>query len=188
MIKSITLPMTYEEAKTLHSGECVLITGVLYTARDAAHSRLIDVINKGESLPIPIENQGIYYVGPSPTRPGNVIGACGPTTSYRMDDLTVPLLEKGLRVMIGKGERSEEVVEAMKRYGAVYLAATGGAGALLATTVKNVQVVAYEDLGAEAIHRLEVEKFPAVVVIDSFGVNAYDVQRKKYKRENGDGL
>jgi len=180
-IKKIDLPLNEEIVKSLKAGDNVLLTGELYTGRDAAHKRLIEALDRGEELPMPIENQTIYYVGPAPAKPGEVIGSAGPTTSYRMDDLTLPLLKRGLRGMIGKGQRADKVVEGMKTYGAVYFAAIGGAGALIANTIVEKEIVAYEDLGAEAIHRLVVKDFPAIVVIDSDGNNLYRTEREKYR-------
>lgn len=180
--RSIQTPLTLETVKTLKAGDQVLISGTIYTGRDAAHMRLNESLSKGETLPFELENQIIYYVGPAPAKPGEVIGSAGPTTSYRMDGLTVPLLEKGLRGMIGKGSRSVEVVEGMKQYGAVYFAAIGGAGALIANSVKSCKVIAYEDLGAEAIHELQVVDFPAIVVIDMEGNDLYQSERAKYAK------
>ena len=172
---SITLntPITRDVAKSLKSGDRVLISGTIYTARDAAHKRLIESIEKGETLPVDIENIAIYYAGPSPAKPGQVIGSCGPTTSGRMDAYAPTLISLGQTVMIGKGERSDSVVEAMKKNGAVYLAAIGGAGALISKCITDADVIAYDDLGAEAIRRLAVKDFPAIVVIDSKGNNLY---------------
>ncbi len=177
-------PLTFDKVKGLKAGDSVLITGTIYTGRDAAHQRLIDALNNGEVLPFDVKDQIIYYVGPAPAKPGAVIGSAGPTTSYRMDDLTVPLLERGLRGMIGKGKRNETVVEGMKTYGALYFAAIGGAGALIADSIKASTIIAYEDLGPEAIRRLEVVDFPAVVVIDSEGSNMYETERAKYKKKD----
>ncbi len=178
----ITTPLSMEQVRNLKSGDQVLISGIIYTGRDQAHIRLNASIEKGEPLPFDLEGQVIYYVGPAPAKPGDVIGSAGPTTSYRMDDLTVPLLERGLRGMIGKGSRSEKVAEGMKTYGAVYFAAIGGAGALIASTVKESRVIAYEDLGAEAIHELKVVDFPAIVVLDMQGNDLYETERKKYEK------
>lgn len=182
-LKKINLPLNDELVKSLKAGDNVLLSGQLYTGRDAAHKRLVEAIDAGKTLPMPIENQTIYYVGPAPAKPGEIIGSAGPTTSYRMDDLTLPLLERGLKGMIGKGERADKVIEGMKRYGAVYFAAIGGAGALIASSIIEKEVIAYEDLGAEAIHRLVVKDFPAIVVIDSEGRNLYKTEREKYKGE-----
>ena len=181
-IKKIETPMTYEKVKTLKAGDMVEITRIIYTGRDAAHKRLCDGLAKGEKMPFDLKDSVIYYVGPAPAKPGAVIGSAGPTTSYRMDDLTLPLLEAGLRGMIGKGTRSKEVIEAMVRTGAVYFAAIGGAGALIADTIKEAEIIAYGDLGTEAVRRLRVEGFPATVVIDSYGNNSYVTEREKYKR------
>lgn len=175
----IKIPLTLEVVKKLHAGDRVEISGVIYTARDAAHKRTIGR-SKGEvDISSLLEGQIIYYAGPAPARPGRVIGSCGPTTSSRMDPWTVPLLRMGLRGMIGKGERGPEVVDAMKKYGAVYFAATGGAGALLSTFVRKAQVIAYSDLGPEAIYRLEVKNFPVICAIDCHGNNLYDQWKVK---------
>lgn len=178
----VQTPFTAEMASRLKAGDQVLISGKIYTGRDAAHMRMIEALNAGEALPLDLQDQMIYYVGPAPAKPGDVIGSAGPTTSYRMDKLTVPLLEKGLRGMIGKGVRSQEVIEGMKAHQAVYFAAIGGAGALIASTVKASKVIAYEDLGPEAIHELLVEDFPAVVVIDSQGNDLYASEKIKYRQ------
>lgn len=177
----ISTPLNVTTCQKLKAGDQVLITGKIYTARDAAHLRLVALIEKGETLPIDFDGQVIYYAGPSPVRPNAVIGACGPTTSYRMDDLTKPLLDKGLKGMIGKGDRSASVVEAMKKSNAVYFAAIGGAGALISSCIKSNTVVAFEDLGPEALRCLEVVDFPAIVVIDSKGINLYKTEPDKYK-------
>jgi fumarate hydratase subunit beta len=184
MAKPIELvpPLSTDMISGLRAGDRVVVTGQLYTARDAAHKRLVDLIASGKEIPIPIEGQMIYYVGPSPAPPGRVIGAAGPTTSYRMDPYTPKLLELGLKGMIGKGKRSKEVIDAMVRFKAVYLAAIGGAGALMAQAVKEVQVVAYEDLGPEAIRRLTVHKLPAVVVNDILGNDLYAEGQKAYRQ------
>ena len=181
-IKHISTPLTQEKLKDLKSGDSVLISGTMYTGRDAAHARLVDAINKGEKLPFDPKDAIIYYVGPAPTKPGNVIGSAGPTTSYRMDDLTVPLLELGLTGMIGKGLRSQTVIDSMKKNGAIYFAAIGGAGALIANTIKECEIIAFEDLGPEAVRKLTVVDFPAVVVIDCEGNNLYETERKKYQK------
>lgn len=166
-------PLTIEKVKKLRVGDRVRISGTIYTARDASHKRLIEILKNGGKLPIPLKNQIIYYTGPTPTRPGRVIGSCGPTTSSRMDSYTIPLLKKGLRGMIGKGERSREIREAVKKYQAVYFVATGGAGALLAQYIKKAEVIAYPALGPEAIYKIEVEDFPAIVAIDTKGKNFF---------------
>jgi len=181
-IKHISTPLTQEKLKDLKSGDSVLISGTMYTGRDAAHQRLVDAINNGDELPFDPKDAIIYYVGPAPTKPGNVIGSAGPTTSYRMDDLTVPLLELGLTGMIGKGLRSQTVIDSMKKNGAIYFAAIGGAGALIANTIKECEIIAFEDLGPEAVRKLTVVDFPAVVVIDSEGNNLYETERKKYQK------
>lgn len=177
---SIKAPLTTEVAKTLRAGDSCLISGVIYTARDAAHKRLCDLIAKGEQLPIDVKDSIIYFVGPTPAKPGQAIGSAGPTTSYRMDAYSPILIEKGLTGMIGKGKRGPEVIEAMKAHGAVYFGAIGGCGALLSKCIKKAEVVAYDDLGAEAIRRLEVEDFPAIVVIDTLGNNLYETGRAQY--------
>ena len=175
-------PLRNEEVEKLKRGDRVLISGVVYTGRDAAHKRLIDLLKAGKDLPFDIRGQIIYYVGPAPAKPGQILGSAGPTTSYRMDAYSPALIEKGLKGMIGKGMRSEAVKEAMKKYKAVYFAATGGAGALLAKRVKKAEIVAYEDLGPEAIRRLEVEDLPVIVVNDVRGNDLYIEGEKKYKK------
>ena len=174
--------LTDDDVVNLRIGDRVSISGIIYTARDAAHKRLVELIDEGKELPFDIRNQIIYYVGPSPARPGMPIGSCGPTTSYRMDVYTPKLLAKGLRAAIGKGNRSESVIEALKQYKAVYFAATGGAAALLAKAVKKAEIVAYEDLGAEAIMRLEVENFPVVVANDIYGNDLFKEGVAKYEK------
>lgn len=178
----ITTPLTDEIISNLKSGDEVLISGTIYTARDAAHKKLVDSINSGESLPFDIKNAIIYYVGPSPKKPGDVIGSAGPTTSYRMDAYTPTLLDLGLKGMIGKGSRNKNVVESIKKNHAVYFAAIGGAGALISSTIKSSEVIAYEELGPEAVHKLTVEDFPAIVVLDSSGNDLYIIEREKYKK------
>lgn len=175
-------PLSDVDVEKLKSGDKVLLNGVIYTGRDAAHKRLLDLIKEGKPLPIDIKGQVIYYVGPAPAKPGQVIGSAGPTTSGRMDTYSPKLMEMGLKGMIGKGMRKKEVVEAMKKYKAVYFAATGGAGALLAKAIKKAEVVAYEDLGPEAISRLEVEDFPVTVVNDTKGNDLYEEGMHKYAR------
>lgn len=174
MEKHIKLPLTQADAETLKAGDYVYLTGELYTARDAAHKRMQETLDAGGSLPFEIAGQTIYYMGPSPARQGRVIGSAGPTTSSRMDKYTPRLLDLGLRGMVGKGKRSAEVIAAMQRNHAVYFAAVGGAGALLSKCVTKAEVVAYADLGTEAVRRLTVEDFPAIVVIDSEGTNLYE--------------
>lgn len=166
-------PLTIEKVKKLRVGDRIRISGTIYTARDASHRRLIEILKKKGKLPIPLKDQIIYYTGPTPNRPGRVIGSCGPTTSFRMDPCTIPLLKKGLRGMIGKGERSQEIREAMKGYQTIYFVALGGAGALLAQYVKKAEVIAYRDLGPEAIYKLEIEDFPAIVAIDIKGKSLF---------------
>jgi len=165
-------------------GTRVTISGVIYTARDAAHHRLIQALDRGEELPFDLKGQTLYYMGPSPARAGQVIGSAGPTTSSRMDKYTPKLLAAGIKATIGKGSRSTEVREAIKKYKAVYLVATGGAGALLARAIKEVEVIAYEELGAEAIRRLTVENFPAIVANDIYGEDLFEQGRAKYKKKN----
>lgn len=180
MRKRITMPLTKEIVEDLRAGDSVLLTGIIYTARDAAHKRLVELLEEGKRLPFDIENQAIYYVGPTPAKEGQPIGSAGPTTSYRMDAYTPQLLAKGLKGMIGKGMRSNEVIEAMKEFGAVYFGAIGGAAALTAKCVKSAEVIAYEDLGAEAIRKLYVEDLPLVVVIDAKGNNYYEIGQQEY--------
>lgn len=175
-------PLTDEDVKRLKIGDRVLLNGVIYTGRDAAHKRLSDLLKEGKEFPFDIRGQIIYYVGPTPARPGQVFGSAGPTTSYRMDAYAPALIEKGLKGMIGKGMRSDAVKEAMKEHRAVYFAATGGAGALLAKKVKKAEVVAYEDLGPEAIRRLEVEDLPVIVINDIRGNDLYIEGEKKYRK------
>ena len=175
-------PLTDADLEKLRAGDKVLLNGVIYTGRDAAHKRLFDLLQEGKPLPVDLKGQVIYYVGPAPAKPGQVIGSAGPTTSGRMDAYSPKLMETGLKGMIGKGMRRKEVVEAMKKFKAVYFAATGGAGALLAKAVKKAQVVAYEDLGPEAINRLEVEDFPVIVVNDTKGNDLYEEGMRKYAR------
>ncbi len=179
-MKVLHTPLSREDARALRCGESCLITGTIYTARDAAHKRLCELAAKGEPLPFDIEGAIIYFVGPTPAKPGQVIGSAGPTTSYRMDAYSPALIALGQTGMIGKGKRGEAVVDAMRRYGAVYLGAIGGLGALLGKCVKKAEVIAYPDLGAEAVRRLEVENFPVVVVIDSEGNNLYELGRRAY--------
>lgn len=176
----ITTPLTEEKTKSLKVGDTVLISGTIYTARDAAHKRLVELLDKGEKLPIDVKDAVIYYVGPTPAKPGMALGSAGPTTSYRMDPYAPRLLDQGLKGMIGKGLRGPEVVDAMKRNKAVYFAAIGGAAALIGKAVKKAELVAYEDLGSEAIRKLEVEDLPVVVVIDAEGNNLYEIGQKQY--------
>lgn len=180
MEKRINLPITREIVKDIKAGDACLLSGVIYTARDAAHKRLVELAEKGEPLPFDIKDATIYYVGPTPAKPGAVIGSAGPTTSYRMDAYSPTLIALGETGMIGKGKRGPEVVEAMKKYGAVYFAAIGGAGALLSSCIKKADIVCYEDLGAEAVRRLEVEDLPVVAVIDCEGNDLYRQGRREY--------
>jgi fumarate hydratase subunit beta len=179
---NIISPIKEEIIEKLVVGTRVTISGVIYTARDAAHHRIIQALERGEELPFEIEGQTIYYMGPSPARAGQVIGAAGPTTSGRMDKYTPRLLAAGIKAIIGKGSRSPEVRQAIKKHKAVYLVATGGAGALLARTVKEVEVIAYEELGAEAIRRLTVENFPTIVANDIHGEDLFEQGKAKYKK------
>jgi len=187
MSKQVRLipPVTDELIKTLVMGDQVLVNGVIYTARDAAHKRLMELLEAGKELPVDFQGQILYYVGPSPARPGRVIGAAGPTTSYRMDSYTPTLLKLGLKAMIGKGRRAPEVIAAMVEHKAVYLGATGGAGALISQCIKEARVVAFPELGPEAIHRLVVEDLPAIVVNDCQGRDLYDAGVKAYARGAG---
>lgn len=179
---NITSPFDEATIDKLHAGDLVAISGTIYTARDAAHKRLIDSLNNEIPLPFDLQGQTIYYMGPSPSRPGQIIGSCGPTTSGRMDAFTPALLRAGLRAIIGKGKRSLEVIESIKNNHAVYLVTYGGAGALLAKSVRRAEIVAYSELGAESIMRLEVESFPAVVANDAHGGNLFEEQIAKYRR------
>ena len=174
MEKHITTPITEEITKTLHSGDYVYITGTIYVARDAAHKRMIEALDRGEELPIDIKDATIYYMGPSPAREGRPIGSAGPTTATRMDKYAPTLLDLGEKAIIGKGKRSKEVIDAIIRNKAVYFAAVGGAGALLSKCIKKSEVICYDDLGAEAIRKLYVENFPVIVVIDREGSNLYE--------------
>lgn len=172
-MKRIQLPLTDDVIKELHAGDSVLISGSVITGRDAAHKRLYELIEKGEPLPVDIQGEVIYYVGPAPAKPGHAVGPAGPTSSYRMDKYTPALLDRGLKGMIGKGARNSEVIDSMVKNGAVYFAAIGGAAALISKSIKKSEVLAYEDLGTEAIYRFEVEDFPAIVVIDSKGESVF---------------
>ena len=179
----LTTPLTDEAIARLHAGDKVTITGVIYVGRDAAHKRLVAALDAGDPLPFDPQGQIIYYMGPSPARPGRPIGAAGPTTSGRMDPYAPRLMEVGLKGMIGKGNRAKPVRDAMQKYKAVYLGAIGGAGALIAKSIKSAEVIAYDDLGAEALRRLEVEDFPAIVIDDIYGGDAYEDGVKQYSRE-----
>ncbi|QFJ54193.1 Fe-S-containing hydro-lyase [Pseudobutyrivibrio xylanivorans] len=180
MEQKIQTPITSEITSKLHSGDYCYISGEIYVARDAAHKRMNEALNKGEELPIPIENCTIYYMGPSPARDGRPIGSAGPTTASRMDKYAPRLLDLGLKAMIGKGKRTPEVIEAIKRNNGVYFAAVGGAGALLSKCIKSSEVICYDDLGAEAIRKLYVEDFPVIVVVDSQGNNLYETAIKEF--------
>jgi len=179
----ITTPLSEAKARELKAGDIVLISGVIYAARDAAHKKMVEALERGEKLPVDFTGQVVYYVGPSPARPGQSIGSAGPTTSGRMDGYTPKMLEQGLRGMIGKGYRTPAVVEAMKKHGVVYFAATGGAGALIAKAIKKYEVLAYGELGPEALAAMTVEDFPVIVVIDSEGNNFYEAGQKQYRQE-----
>ena len=184
MARHITAPITKETAKTLHAGDYVYITGTIYTARDAAHKRMQETLQRGEALPLDMKENVIYYMGPSPAREGRPIGSAGPTTASRMDKYAPELLDLGLGAMIGKGKRSQEVKDAIVRNGSVYFAAVGGAGALLSKCILSSEVIAYDDLGTEAIRKLQVKDFPVIVVIDSEGNNLYETAILDYKRES----
>lgn len=180
MEQHIQAPLSAEDAKKLRAGDYVYLTGTIYTARDAAHKRMSESLKRGETLPFDMAHNVIYYMGPSPARDGRPIGSAGPTTASRMDKYTPALLDLGLTGMIGKGKRSGEVKEAIIRNGAVYFAAVGGAGALLSRSIQSSELIAYDDLGTEAVRRLEVENFPVIVVIDSEGNNLYETAIKEY--------
>ena len=181
-IIKITAPLDIKEIVNLRAGDFINITGNIYAARDAAHKRFFELIEKGEKLPIDLKGQIIFYAGPTPTKPGHSCGSVGPTTSYRMDPYTPELLERGLKGMIGKGLRSKEVMKSIKKNKAIYFAAIGGAAALIAKSIKKSEVIAYEDLGAEAVFRFYVENFPAIVVVDSAGKNLYETEPPKYRK------
>ena len=181
-IIKLTTPLKNEDIEKLKIGDKVLITGVIYTGRDAAHKRLLDLVKEGKPLPFDVKGQIIYYVGPSPSKPGDPIGSAGPTTSYRMDAYSPKLIELGLKGMVGKGNRAQPVIEAMKKHKAVYFGATGGAGALIAKSIKKADIIAYEDLGPEAIRRMEVVDFPVIVINDVKGNDLYEEGAKKYRK------
>ncbi len=183
MIKKVRLPATDKTLEELKAGDNILLTGVMYVARDAAHKRMVEALDKGKPLPFDIKGQTIYFMGPTPAKPGQPIGSAGPTTSGRMDAYSPRLIAWGLKVMIGKGIRSPAVKEAMKKYKAVYLAAIGGTGALISKSIKKSEVIAYEELGAEAILRLEVEDFPATVINDIYGGDLYQEGKARYRIE-----
>jgi len=178
---NLTTPLSEEDVRQLKAGDVVNLTGIIYTARDAAHKRLVELIEKGEELPFELEGSVIYFVGPTPPKPGDPIGSAGPTTSYRMDSYSPTMLKHGSRGMIGKGKRSQEVKDACKEYGGVYFGATGGAGALLGKRIKSAEVIAYEELGPEAVRRLEVEGFPVTVINDTYGNDLYQMGREQYE-------
>lgn len=182
MKHKIKTPLTRESVDCLKAGDMVEISGIVYTARDAAHKKLMSLIESGKELPFDVNNQLIYYVGPCPSPTGRVIGSAGPTTSGRMDYYTPKLIELGLTGMIGKGQRSKEVIDAMVKYGAVYFGAVGGAGALISKSIQSQEVIAFDELGTEAIRKLTVINFPAIVVIDRFGGNLYDTGRSRYAK------
>ncbi len=181
MAKRVALPLTVETLKELKAGDNVLLTGVMYVARDAAHKRMVEALDQGKPPPFDIKGQTIYYMGPTPARPGRVIGSAGPTTSGRMDVYTPRLIAAGLRGMVGKGMRSPAVKDALKKYQAVYLAAVGGTGALISKSIKRSEVIAYEELGTEAICRIEVEDFPVTVINDIYGSDLYQEGKAKYR-------
>jgi len=181
MVKKVRLPLTDKTLEGLKAGDNILLTGTMYVGRDAAHKRIIEALDKGKPLPFDVKGQVIYFMGPSPARPGQPIGSAGPTTSGRMDSYSPRLIAEGLKGMIGKGMRSQEVKDAMKKHKAVYLAAIGGAGALISKTIKKSEVIAYDELGAEAIRRLEVEDFPATVVNDIYGGDLYQEGKARYR-------
>jgi fumarate hydratase subunit beta len=181
IVRKITLPLSDEVLETLHAGNELLLTGVMYVGRDAAHKRMVETLEAGGSLPVDLKDQVIYFMGPTPARPGKAIGSAGPTSSYRMDTYSPRLMAEGLKGMIGKGMRSGEVKEAMKKYKAVYLGAIGGAGALISSSIKKVDVVAYDDLGPEALRRIEVHHFPATVINDIYGGDLYEKGRAQFR-------
>jgi fumarate hydratase subunit beta len=183
MAVHLTAPLSTEDVKSLHAGDSVLLSGVVYTARDAAHERMAKAVERGESLPVSLNGQTLYYAGPTPTPPGQAVGAIGPTTSTRMDAYTPLLLSLGLRAMIGKGSRSPEVIAAMQRYPSVYFAAIGGAAALMARCVTSCEVVAYEDLGTESIKKLTLKDLPLIVAVDCYGVDYYELGQQSYLNE-----
>lgn len=182
MAKIVNLPLNDETVRDLKAGDRVLLNGIMYTGRDAAHKRIAELINKNEELPMDIKNQTIYYVGPCPAKPGQAIGSAGPTTSGRMDAYAPLLMDHGLKGMIGKGLRNKQVVDSIIKNNAVYFAAIGGAGALLAEAIKEAEVIAFPDLGAEAIYRLKVENFPVTVIIDNQGNDLYKIGKEQYKK------
>lgn len=182
MKKTVTTPLTRDEVGKLKAGDQVMLSGEVYTSRDAGHARMVKMLEEGKPLPFDVKDAVIYYVGPSPAKPGEVIGSAGPTTSYRMDPFAPMMIEAGMTGMIGKGNRNEAVVSAMKTHGAVYFAAVGGAAALIASSIEAAEVIAFEDLGTEALRRLKVKNFPCIVVIDSEGNNLYETEKEKYRK------
>ncbi len=181
MVKKVKLPLTDDILKDLKSGDDVLLNGVIYVARDAAHKRIVEALDRGQDLPFDVQGQTVYFMGPSPAKPGQVIGSAGPTTSGRMDSYSPRLIAAGLKGMIGKGNRSQAVKEAMKKHRAVYFAAIGGAGALISKSIKKAEVIAYDELGAEAVRRLEVEDFPVTVINDIYGGDLYQEGKARYR-------
>ena len=182
MVRKVELPLTDDTVRELKAGDSVLLTGTMYVARDAAHRRMVAALDRGERLPFDISGQTIFYMGPSPAPPGKVIGSAGPTTSGRMDNYTPRLIEKGLKGMIGKGMRSQPVKDAIMKFKAVYFGAVGGAGAVISRSIRNAKVIAYDDLGAEAIRKIEVENFPAVVINDVYGADLYEDGKAAYRK------
>ena len=181
MVKKVKLPLTDETLKDLKAGDDVLLNGVIYVARDAAHKRMVEALDRGQDLPFDVQGQTVYFMGPSPAKPGQVIGSAGPTTSGRMDSYSPRLIAAGLKGMIGKGNRSQAVKEAMTKHRAVYFAAIGGAGALISKSIKKAEVIAYDELGAEAVRRLEVEDFPVTVINDIYGGDLYQEGKARYR-------
>ena len=181
MPKLINLPLSERDIADLKAGDNVFLKGVLFTARDAAHKKMVEALDNGQPLPFELKGQTIYYMGPTPAKPGNVIGSAGPTSSYRMDNYTLRLMEAGLKAMIGKGQRTQAVLDAIKKYKAVYFAAIGGTGALISKSIKKDQIIAYTELGAEAVRKLEVENFPVTVINDIYGGDLYQQGKAKYK-------
>ena len=182
-VKRIQLPLSLEDIKSLRAGDKVELTGVIYTGRDAAHKRLVELLEKNEKLPIDVNGGAIYYVGPTPAKPGRAIGSAGPTSSYRMDPYAEPLLKEGLKVMIGKGPRSDEYKEVLKKYNAIYLSAIGGAAASISEAIKKCDLICYEDLGAEAIYRLEVDGFFGIVTYDTLGNDLFEEGINEFKQK-----
>ena len=180
-MRPISLPLNMGIINSLHSGDFINLTGIVYTARDAAHKRLINMIHQNKKLPFDLKNQVIFYTGPTPAKAGEPIGACGPTTSYRMDDLTLELLKLGLKGMIGKGFRSANIKQKIKEFNALYFVTPGGIAALLANTIEKSELVAFPELGAEAIYRLQLKDFPCIVAYDSYGNDLFEIEKKKYK-------